>query len=193
MRPVLGGAPPQRRLSQDALILQETEIRGACCPRRHAVPVAADSEVGRGSALTCAMAPAVSPRSSATSAMPRSACWWMDVGAPPLISPKAASPSDTQPAHRGHIGLSRLNRTWATPFNACMSAWGGSSTPTPIAVNARTRQDFEVRLRLLQSAHPAQCFGHHQAQREGDLQAERQGGMREGARQGRRGREERKW
>ncbi len=32
-----------------------------------------------------------------TSAMPRSACWWMDTGAEPLISPNAASPSVTQP------------------------------------------------------------------------------------------------
>lgn len=33
-----------------------------------------------------------------TWAMPRSACWWMDTGAEPLISPNAASPSVTQPA-----------------------------------------------------------------------------------------------
>jgi hypothetical protein len=47
---------------------------------------------------TCAMAAALSPRSSATRAMPRSACWWMETGLEPLISAKAASPSVTQPA-----------------------------------------------------------------------------------------------
>lgn len=32
------------------------------------------------------------------------ACWWMDTGGEPLISPKAASPSDTQPAAQGVAG-----------------------------------------------------------------------------------------